>query len=140
MYRKQMMKDLQAIFGIKKVVFSSVEYGEEQDVLYVDIETQKNRPQRGKYYFRITGNLGINSQAQNTVKGFFHAQYLNSRYENRNRLGLSGFERNVNFAIMNKLFCKSRVNFVYTISIDYNPARKTKGFIAKFYKLFKRGN
>ena len=33
MYHKELEKDLKKIFGIKKVVFSSVDYGEEQDVL-----------------------------------------------------------------------------------------------------------
>lgn len=139
MYHKDLIKDLTQIFGIKKVVFSSVEYGEEQDVIYCDISTEFNRPRNGFYYFRITGQLGFNSQYGNTVKGFFHDKWLRSTYPHKARLDFSGFENNVNFPVMNKFFCKSRIDFVYTIKLPYNPAQKTRGFMAKFYKLFKKG-
>ena len=47
MYRKDLENDLKKIFGIKKIVFSQVEYGAEQDVLYVDILSTRNRTMRG---------------------------------------------------------------------------------------------
>lgn len=139
MYHKELEKDLKKIFGIKKVVFSSVDYGEEQDILYCDIATQRNRPSRGYYYFRVTGTIGFNSQYSNTKKGFFHYKWLESDHADKFRLGLGGYENNVFFAVMNKYFCKSRIDFVYTIKIPFNPSQKTKGFLAKFYKLLTKG-
>lgn len=139
MYHKELEKDLKQIFGLKKVAFTSVEYGEEQDILYCDVATEINRPRRGFYYFRITGTIGFNSQYANTQKGFFHYKWLESKYTNKARLGLGSYENNVTFAVMNKYFCKSRIDFVYTIKIPFNPSQKTKGFLATFYKLFNKG-
>lgn len=71
MYHKDLVKDLQKIFGIKKIVFSSVEYGAEQDVIYCDVISEKNRPSNGHYYFVVRGTIGFNAQHGNTKKGGF---------------------------------------------------------------------
>lgn len=138
MYHKQLQEDLIKIFGIKKVVFSSVEYGAEEDVLYCDITTEFNKPRNGYYYFRISGNIGFNAQYGNTTKGFFHYKWLDSKYADKSRLDLTGFESNVNFPVMNKYFCKSRIDFVYTLKMPFNPSQKTRGFIAKFFSFLKK--
>lgn len=139
MYHKDLTNDLKKIFGVKKVVFSSVEYSAEQDVIFCDINTERNRPSRGFYYFRVTGQIGFNAQYGNTRKGFWHYKWLESTYKDKNRLQLGGNETNGTFTQMNKFFCKSRIDFVYTIKIPFNPAKKTVGFIATIKKLFKRG-
>lgn len=139
MYHKYLTDDLKKIFGLKKVVYSSVEYGEEQDTLYCNIATEFNRPRRGFYYIRVSGTLGYNAQYGNTKKGWWHYKWLESTYKDKLRLDLTGFENNVDFAVMNKYFCKSRIDFVYTIKIPFNPSQKTRGFMAKFYKLITGG-
>lgn len=139
MYHKDLIRDLQKIFGLKKVVFSSVEYGAEQDVLFCDIANERNRPNNGFYYFRVTGQIGFNAQYGNTKKGWFHYKWLASRYENKSRLQIGGNEYNATFSFMNKFFCKSRIDFVYTIKVPFNPSKKTKGFIAKIINLLNKG-
>lgn len=140
MYRKDLENDLKKIFGIKKIVFSQVEYGAEQDVLYVDILSTRNRPMRGYYYFAVSGSIGLNAQYGNTKSGFFHSKWLESHYENKTRLNLGAREVNINFTQMNKYFCKNRIDFVYRIKIPFNPAKKTKGInllFSQITKLFK---
>lgn len=139
MYHKDLVNDLKKIFGLKKVVFSSVEYGAEQDVIFCDITTERNRPRHGYYYFRVTGQIGFNAQYENTKKGWFHYKWLSSRYENKDRFQLGGNETNATFTLMNKFFCKSRIDFVYTIKIPFDPSKKTKGFIATITSLFTKG-
>ena len=129
MFRKELEKDLQKIFGLKKVVYSSVEYGEEQDVLYVDIVQNKCRPARGFYYFVVTGTIGYNTQSGNTKNGWWHYMFLKSNHTNKSRLGLGSFESNVNFTVMNKFFTKSRISFTYRLKIPFDPATKTKGIV-----------
>lgn len=131
MYHKQLVKDLIKIFGIKKIVFSSVEYGAEQDVIYCDVISERNRPTNGHYYFVVRGTIGFNAQYGNTKKGWFHYKWLASSYEHKARLQLGNNEVNVNFAEMNKYFCKSRIDFVYRIKIDFDPSHKTQGWIQK---------
>lgn len=135
MFRSELEKDLQKIFGLKKVVFSSVEYGTEQDVLYVDIVTNKNRPANDNYYFKVTGTIGYNTQNGNTKNGWWHYKYLSSKHENKSRLGLGSFETNVSFALMNKFFTKSRIDFTYRVKIPFDPSQKTTGFISAIRKL-----
>lgn len=137
MYHKQLVKDLTKIFGIKKVVFSSVEYGAEQDVIYCDVISERNRPANGHYYFAVRGTIGFNAQYGNTKKGWFHYKWLASPYEKKYRLQLGNNEVNVNFAEMNKYFCKSRIDFVYRIKIDFNPSHKTEGWIQKIMNFIK---
>lgn len=137
MYHKQLSKDLEKIFGIKKVVFSSVEYGAEQDVLYCDIVSERNRPANGHYYFAVRGTIGFNAQYGNTKKGFFHYKWLSSPYKEKSRLQLGNNEVNVNFAEMNKYFCKSRIDFEYRIKIDFNPSQKTAGWIQRIMNLIR---
>lgn len=137
MYRAELEKDLKQIFGIKKVVFSSVEYGQEQDVIYCSILRERNRPRHGFYYFYVYGSIGYNAQVGNTVKGFWHAKFLRSRYATKSRLSLSSFEDNVDFTVMNKFFNKSRIDFQYRIKIPFDPSGKTKGFVSTIMKLLK---
>lgn len=137
MYHKQLSKDLEKIFGIKKVVFSSVEYGAEQDVIYCDIVSERNRPANGHYYFAVRGTIGFNAQYGNTKKGFFHYKWLSSPYKEKSRLQLGNNEVNVNFAEMNKYFCKSRIDFEYRIKIDFNPSQKTAGWIQRIMNLIR---
>lgn len=137
MYHKELAKDLEKIFGIKKVVFSSVEYGAEQDVMYCDVISDRPRPSRGYYYFAVRGTIGFNAQHGNTKTGFFHYKWLESRYKDKARLQLGSSEVNVNFAQMDKYFCKSRIDFVYRIKIPFNPAHKTKGWIQNIITLIK---
>lgn len=139
MYHKQLSKDLEKIFGIKKVVFSSVEYGAEQDVIYCDIVSERNRPANGHYYFAVRGTIGFNAQYGNTKKGFFHYKWLSSPYKEKSRLQLGNNEVNVNFAEMNKYFCKSRIDFEYRIKIDFNPSQKTAGWIQRIMNLISGG-
>ena len=137
MYHKQLILDLQKIFGIKKVVFSSVEYGAEQDIIYCDITSERNRPANGHYYFVVRGTIGFNAQYGNTKKGWFHYKWLSSAYDKKSRLQLGNNEVNVNFAEMNKYFCKSRIDFVYRIKIDFNPSHKTQGWIQNILNLIR---
>lgn len=139
MFHKYLEHDLTKIFGLKKVVWSNVEHGAEQNVLYVDISNQRNRPRDGYYYIKVFGELGFNTQYGNTKKGWFHYKWLDSKYDHKNRLQLSGVENNTNFGEMNKYFCKNRIEFVYTIKIPFNPSKPTKGFLGRFYTLIKGG-
>lgn len=139
MYHKELVNDLKKIFDIKKVVFSSVEYGSEQDTLYCDITDEKNRPSNGFYYFCVRGTIGFNSQYGNTRKGFFHYKWLASAYKHKARFQLGNREVNVNFSQMDKYFCKSRIDFVYRIKIEFNPSQKTRGWIQNIIKMFKKG-
>ena len=138
MYHKQLVNDLTKIFGIKKIVFSSVEYGAEQDILYCDITSERNRlTNNGYYYFVVRGTIGFNAQHGNTKKGWFHYKWLASPYKDKARLQLGNNEVNVNFAEMNKYFCKSRIDFVYRIKIEFNPSHKTRGWVQKIMNLIR---
>ena len=135
MFRNELETDLKKIFGLKKVVFSNVEYVMEQDVLYVNIVMNKNRPDHGGYYFKVTGTLGYNTQNGNTKNGWWHYKYLQSNHTNKQRLGLGSFETNVNFASMDKFFTKSRIDFTYRVRIKFDPSQKATGFISTIRKL-----
>lgn len=144
MFYNDLTTDLKKIFGVKKIIYSQVEYGQEQDVLYCNITTERNRPSHGFYYFRIIGSLGYNTQYGNTRKGWFHYKWLQSRYEHKERLQLGNYEINGDFPLINdrpynKFFCTSKIEFVYTIKIPFDPSHKTKGFIAQIKKLFTKG-
>lgn len=60
-----------------------------------------------------------------------------SSYEHKARLQLGNNEVNVNFAEMNKYFCKSRIDFVYRIKKEFNPSHTTRGWIQTIMNLIR---
>ena len=133
MYKKQLTDDFRKIFGIKKILFASVSDGWEQGALYVDVSDVKQVVNYNKQYFRVRGSLGLWGAHGSYKTGFFknklwEASKNKELKEIVNRIFLFDREDNVKYPDMESYFNQTEISFIYRVNLEYDPAKKTKGF------------
>lgn len=70
MYKNKLTDDLRAIFGVKKIIYASVDSGKEQGAIYADIEEVKQNVQYGRQRFTVRLNLGMWGTKEGYPNGF----------------------------------------------------------------------
>lgn len=144
MYKKQLEADLRKIYGVKKVLFASVESGWEQGALYVDVSNVWQNIRHGQQHFRVRGTLGMWGVSPAYKTGFlkdklWEASRTSTLKEIADRILLFDNEENVKYPDMESYFNQTEIGFIYRVNMDYDPSKKTKGFSIKtfFTKLLK---
>ena len=142
MFKKQLMADCRQIFGIKKIIFGDVDQGEEQNALYISIEDCKEVFHTGTVDFMVRGTLGMLGTKESTPYGFF-LDRLKQAFKNSKiniaaqRFLIYGKEKDVKFSSYEGFFIQSEVSFFYKVTLEYDPAKKTRGFIAKIKEVLR---
>lgn len=132
MYKNKLTDDLRAIFGVKKIIYASVDSGKEQGAIYADIEEVKQNVQYGRQRFTVRLNLGMWGTKEGYPNGFFknrlrEAMKKGNLKERCSRFLVLGKEENIKFPDYEGYFSQTSVPMFYTVSLDYDPAKKTKG-------------
>lgn len=132
MYKNKLTDDLRAIFGVKKIIYASVDSGKEQGAIYVDIEEVKQNVQYGRQRFIVRLNLGMWGAKEGYPNGFFknrlrEAMKKGNLKERCSRFLVLGKEENIKFPDYEGYFSQTSIPMFYTVSLDYDPAKKTKG-------------
>lgn len=122
MFRAKFEEYLKAIFEVEKIVYDDVNNGDEKDVLYVQITNLKDIPSYGKMYFRVVGTLGINAESINYKYGYLKQRCQLAPRKYTKHFTFGSVEQNINFTIYNDYFVKPKLDFVFRINLDYNPA------------------
>lgn len=133
MYKKQLTDDFRKIFGIKKILFASVRDGWEQGALYVDVSDTKQVVNYNKQYFRVRGSLGLWGTHGPYKTGFFKNKLWEASKNKKlkeivNRIFLFDREDNVKYPDMESYFNQTEISFIYRVTLEYDPEKKTKGF------------
>lgn len=136
MFKKQLATDIKKIWGLKKVIFGTVEEGLEQDVAYVDVEEVKQQITQGFIKFRVKIKLGIIGTKEANRHGFLLSRLKQASkkpglIEDVNRFLAFNREEDIKFEDYEGFFTQTSQRFLYCLTIEYDPAAKTKGFIAK---------
>lgn len=142
MFKKYLIDDCRRIFGYKKIIFGSVDSGKEQDALYIDIDNVKENPLPNIYSFVIDGKLGALGTKEGNPYGFLLGRLKQAAKKQDLRVAVGRFliygkEEDIKFLNYEGYFTQTIIRFKWRISLQYDPAPKTTGFIAKIRSFFK---
>lgn len=121
MVRDDIEKKLKEIFLLDKVTFS--EPGSfEQDTLFIEVETCRERPSKGYTAGKITGNLVLFSQSDKVPLGFFAKRINKAKAETK--AGFFFFEVDTEILGSQSRFqniSERRCRFQYLYQDQYDP-------------------
>lgn len=141
MFQAKLVEDLQKIFEVKKVKFQSLDEAIEQDVIYCDIESVRESAFFGSFHFYVTGTLGINGQREfGNRYGYLIGRARQNSKEGKDIMERFKFWRpvqNVKYPDYQDFILQTQIRFTYSITIDYDPAKKAKGMILKIVDTMK---
>lgn len=142
MFKKQLMTDCRAIFGFKKIIFGDVDQGIEQNCLYISIDDISEKVHDGQVDYLVYGKLAMLGTNPSTPYGFFLDRLKQAYKKPKIQLAAQRFliydkEKNIKFSDYEGFFIQSEQAFIYKISLEYDPPKKTAGFIAKIKEVFK---
>lgn len=143
MFKKQLINDCRLIFGIKKVIFGSCLDGVEQGALYIDVSSVRENVQDGYIRFVVSCKIGTLYTRDGNPNGWLLGCLKQAAKKEDLKKAVSRFmitsrEQNTRFDTYQDFFTQSEIECIYRVSIPYDPAEKTNGFIAKIKELLKR--
>ena len=121
MFKETLYEDLRAIFEFENIRNQSVSEGIEQDVLYLTIDSIKQQPKEGFYYFSVSGTIGTHSSELVNRYGFLLERARLSDWPNKGRFRFSSRERSIPVQVYENMFIKTELNFEYRVEIPFNP-------------------
>lgn len=141
MYKQQLINDCRLIFGIKKVIFGSCLDDIEQGALYVDVSNVQEKVLDGRINFVVTCKLGTLYTRDGNPNGWLlgclkQAAKKTDLKKAVSRFMIYGRETNTRFDNYQDYFTQAEIDCKYRVSVPYDPAEKTKGFLAKIKELF----
>jgi hypothetical protein len=113
-----MKSKLKAIFDLDKVTFDSAGESQEQDCLFVEVETARNNIKDGLATARVTGKLRLYGNNEKIPYGFMSKQIAEADPELTAPFFFYEFEENLNTY---RNICERSISFVYFYSAQYNP-------------------
>ena len=119
MYENSLKTIFQKIFEVKKVSYDEPDgYAMEQDVLFIEIESSRNRIKSGKATAYVEGRAFIYGQNNKIPFGFFSKKLHEAEAKYTKSLFLNNFEENKK-SYQNLV--ERSFSFVYFFSGQYDP-------------------
>lgn len=118
MFEKDLSDKLQRIFDLKKVTYSVHSESEEQECLFINVQSSKNVVGDGKFKGRVTGQIIVYGSLDKLPYGYFSKKIAEAKVEDVQNLFFFDFEDNVG-TIEN--ICQRTMSFVYLFDMQYNP-------------------
>lgn len=118
MFEKKLQETLQKIFKVKKVTYDLPGETQEQQALFVEIETSVNSIKDGKEIARVTGNAYLFGTNEQVPFGFFSKAIAEADPDLTKDFFFYDFESNAR-RYLNKV--QRGLSFVYFFDGQYDP-------------------
>ena len=129
MFSVGLKDNLKQIFGTPKVLFDAFTPGAEQDVLFCDIDNSRDYVTQDKRVFIVDGRISLCGQAVKHKYGFLHSRIALSKPEYIAGFAFSRNEKAIKYAWNNDDYVKYEIDFIYAVSMEYNPAKNNIGSV-----------
>ncbi len=127
MFRPQLVKDLQDVFGYTRVRITDLD--DESEVLYFNPLEIVSTPNvgSGTTHFRVYGELGVYQDEANGKFGQLHHRWRTTKSPAKNRIQFQGDEegRLVNLLQQHKILTKQKI--VWQGDVSWNEAPDVAG-------------
>ena len=142
MFKKQLMADCREVFGFKKIIFGDVDQGIEQNCLYISIDDISEKVHDGHVDYLVYAKLAMLGTNPSTPYGFFLDRLKQAYKKDKIKIAAQRFliygkEKDIKFSSYEGFFIQSEQNFIYKVTLEYDPPKKTAGFVAKIKEIFK---
>lgn len=122
MFRKQMIKELEAIFKFKKTTFNAYSDEFEQDTLFIEVQETHERVGKGIVAMRVTGDLIYFSQVDKLKYGTMIKLIEQANAIDKNPFFFYDVDKeNVSSQARLQNITERRIGFVYLYSGQYDP-------------------
>lgn len=118
MYENELSEKLKNIFQLKKVTFQEPGESNEQETLFIEIETSRNKIKDGRFTARVSGRLTVFGNANKMPFGFFSKQIDKAKVDDKKDFFFTDFEENTK--IINNIVERS-LSFVYFFNGQFDP-------------------
>lgn len=113
-----LIASFKAIFDVKKVVFDTPGDSQEQDCIFIEVETSRNTFKDGRAISKVTGNMIMFGPNDKLTLGFFSRAIDKAKPTLTKPLFFFDFEENTK-RIRN--IVQRSVSFVYFFDSQYDP-------------------
>lgn len=125
---KQLELDLKIIFDVKKVVFDTAQYGEEQDVLFCSLDDVKSETRDNYIFTEIQGSVSMIGATRDKLQYGYLTKKVNLMPKNiYEKFVFAPNEVPIDFGTSNRIFGKYSIGFTYFTQAEYNPKPDMKG-------------
>lgn len=121
--QEQLRQDLLAIFGFKNCKFGRFNYGDEQDILWVEILDTKISYNVNSKEILLQLQLSYSTPSDKCDIGFLNDRLQVSKYENKNRLTLNDTEQSITYNSSKNDFKRVMKTANYIINEEFNTER-----------------
>ena len=118
MFEKDLSDKLQRIFDLKKVSYHEISGSQEQECLFIKIQTSQNQVADGKLRGKVTGQITLFANEDKLPYGYFAKQMALAKISDIKNLFFFDFEENVG-TIDN--ITQRTASFIYLFDMQYNP-------------------
>lgn len=122
MFRAELKKKLEAIFGLGKTTFDSPGEGFEQDVLFIAVDKSTSNTGQGKATARVEGTLRVFSRQDALPFGFFNKKIQQAPLELTKDLFFLDIDTDVaNSPARTIDIAERNTRFIYLYKAQYDP-------------------
>lgn len=118
MFEQELADKFKRIFGLKKVTYDRPGETQEQECLFIEVETSNNSIKDGRAIGRVTGKATLFGPSDKIPFGFFSKRIRNADPDDTHDLFFSDFETNTRL-YQNKV--QRDFSFVYFFNSQYDP-------------------
>lgn len=118
MFEKTLSDAVKRIFDLDKVTYDHVSESQEQECLFIQVQSSKNHIKDGRFQGRVQGKINVFANLDKLPYGYFSKCIDKASVEDRNAFFFFDFEENV--ATIDNI-CERTLSFIWLFDIEYNP-------------------
>lgn len=118
MFEKDLSDKLKRIFDVSKVSYDHTSASQEQECLFINIQTAKNNIKDGRFVGKVQGKLNMFASLVKLPYGYFSKCINATNREDLKDLFFFDFEENAG-TIEN--ITERTLSFIYLFDMQYNP-------------------
>lgn len=118
MFEKELSDKLKRIFDLEKVTYHASSDSQEQECIFIKVQSSKNHVSDGRFRGRVTGQVNVFGNIDKLPYGYFSKKIAESKIADVKDFLFYDFEENVE-TIDN--ICQRTLSFIYLFDMQYNP-------------------
>jgi len=122
MFEKELANRLRLLFKIQKVTYDQPGESNEQNCIFVNVETPRIRFKDGRVLARVSGKITIQGNSESIPFGFLSKSYQEADSDLKKDIVFLNMEQNEKYY---RNLVQRTCDFVYFFSTQYDPSMGT---------------
>ena len=117
-FEKRLADTLKRIFDLDKVNFNHISETQEQECIFIEIESSKNQIKDAKVTAKVTGKIKVYGNIDKLPYGYFSKRIVEAKPADTKNLFFYNIEENAGTFVN---ICERSMSFIYLFEDQYNP-------------------